>query len=57
MSVRCVKNQSSGIIELNGDKVVVKIVDVLGREIQETSNVPMIFIYSDGSRERVFKVE
>lgn len=57
MSVRCVKNQSSGIIELDADKVLVKIVDALGREIQETSNAPMIFIYSDGSREHVFKVE
>lgn len=57
--VRCVKNNSSvGLIELNDiDKEVVKIVNQLGQEVEYTPNTFLIFIYSDGSSERVFKLE
>jgi hypothetical protein len=37
---------------LPGDKELVKIVDILGRETKFVPNVPLIYIYSDGSTER-----
>ena len=39
------------------DKELVKIIDFTGRETQFRPNTPLIFIYSDGTRERVMKVE
>ena len=38
---------------LNKEKVLIKIVDFSGRETQFKANTPLIFIYSDGTRERV----
>ena len=38
-------------------KVLLKIVDLLGRETEFKPNIPLIFIYSDGSKERVMKLE
>ena len=48
----------SGIEELtqNG-KELVKIVDLMGRETKFVPNTPLIFIYSDGSMERVMEIE
>lgn len=49
---------STGINELdNSQKELVKIVDFMGREISFKTNTPMIYIYSDGSTERVYKLE
>lgn len=39
------------------DKELIRIIDVLGRETTVKPNTPLIYIYSDGSCERVFKIE
>jgi len=36
---------------------VIKIVDYLGRETEFRPNTPLIYIYSDGTAEKVFRVE
>ena len=41
----------------NGTVELVKIVDLMGRETKFKPNTPLIYIYSDGSTERVFKTE
>lgn len=47
-----------GIEELfQTEKELIKIVDFLGRETEFNPNTPLIFIYSDGTRERVMKLE
>ena len=48
----------TGIEELlQNKKELVKIVDFMGREAEFKPNTPLIFIYSDGTRERVMKIE
>lgn len=50
----------TGIEELedpNTGKTVSKIVDLMGREIEFKPNTPLILIYSDGTRERIFTIE
>lgn len=48
----------SGIEELTqSGKELVKIVDLMGRETKFVPNTPLIFIYSDGSMERVMEIE
>lgn len=50
--------QFTGIEELiQSEKKLVKIVDFMGRETEYKPNIPLIFIYSDGTRERVMKLE
>ena len=45
---------STGIDELiNTQKELVKIIDFMGQETKFKPNIPLIFIYSDGTRERV----
>ena len=39
------------------NKELVKIIDFMGRETEFKTNTPLIFIYSDGTRERVMKIE
>ena len=39
------------------DKELIKIIDVLGRVTIVKPNTPLIYIYSDGSCERVFEIE
>lgn len=47
-----------GIDEITiGSKELVRIVDVLGRETTLKPNIPLIYIYSDGSTERVMNLE
>lgn len=47
-----------GIEELTqGEKKLVKIIDFMGRETEYKPNAPLILIYSDGTRERVMKLE
>lgn len=49
---------SVGILELTAtEKTLVKIVDFMGRETEFKPNTPLIYIYSDGTRERVLKFE
>lgn len=40
----------------SNSKVLVKIVDMMGREIEANSNVPCVYIYSDGTTEKRFVV-
>ena len=48
----------TGIGELNNPpKQLIKIVDALGRETPFKPNTPLIYIYDDGSIEKVFSVE
>ena len=47
-----------GIEELKqSKKEVVKVVDLMGRETEEVPNTILIYIYSDGTTEKVFKAE
>lgn len=39
------------------DKTVVDILDFMGRKIEYKPNTLLIYIYSDGSTEKVFRVE
>ena len=41
---------------LNTKKELVKIIDFTGREREFTPNIPLIFIYSDGTQERVMEL-
>jgi hypothetical protein len=41
---------------LNAEKELLKIVDVLGRETVEKYNEVQLYIYSDGTCERKFKI-
>jgi len=48
----------SGINELTGAPIeLLMIVDLMGRETTFVANTPLIYIYSDGSTERVFSIE
>ena len=47
-----------GVEELsNTPKELLKITDLIGREVTFKPNTPLIYIYSDGTTERVFKME
>lgn len=47
-----------GIEELiQGEKELVKIVDLMGREVTPQKNRVLIYVYSDGTTERVFEFE
>jgi hypothetical protein len=49
---------TAGLNELtNSSKQLVKIVDVMGRETELKTNMTLIYIYSDGTTEKIFKVE
>ena len=41
----------------NSTKQLVKIVDLMGRETEFKSNTPLIYVYSDGTTEKMFNVE
>ena len=41
----------------NSIKQLVKIVDILGRETEFKTNTPLIYVYSDGTTEKIFKFE
>ena len=44
-------------LENENNKELIKIVDIMGRETEFKPNMPLIYIYSDGSKEKVMKVE
>ena len=57
-STNCNNACSVGIEELyNTPKQLLRIVDLMGRETEFKPNTPLIYIYSDGSSEKVFEVE
>ncbi len=54
----CTLIDFTGIEELAQDsKELVKIVDLMGRETKFVPNTPLIFIYRDGTMERVMEIE
>ena len=47
-----------GINELSSTtKELLRIVDLMGRETTFKPNTPLIYVYDDGSTERVYRVE
>ena len=50
-------NEVSSITNPNINKQVVKLLDVLGREVNQTTNQILFYIYDDGSVEKKFIVE
>ena len=54
----CVLVDFTGIEELtNSNKELIMIIDLTGRETEFRPNTPLIFIYSDGTRERVMDIK
>jgi hypothetical protein len=52
------EEQPNAVYELNaGNKKLIKIVDVLGRESKPNSNTPLFYIYSDGTVEKKLIIE
>ena len=58
-STYCNNNCSVGLEELTSNplKQLLKIVDLMGRETEFRPNTPLIYIYSDGTNERLFELE
>lgn len=53
-----ITNCNLGIKEKTSDeKSIIKIVDSMGRETEDKPNTLLIYIYSDGTTEKVFRVE
>ena len=51
-------NCNAGLEDLsNNEKVLVKIVDLMGREIEDKANTLLFYVFSDGTAEKVFRVE
>ena len=42
---------------LNDQKKIVKIIDLLGRETKITKNIPVFYIYDDGTVEKKIIIE
>ena len=58
LSIRCIKRPPLGIIELAPKKrELLRIIDLMGRETEPKSNIVLIYIYSDGSTEKVIKMD
>jgi|TARA_B110000305_G_scaffold37949_1_gene38421 hypothetical protein len=45
-----------GITEITSSKTRIQILDMLGRETSFQSNTPLIYVYDDGSTEKVYRV-
>ena len=50
-------SSTSGLTELTTSKTIIKILDLMGRETTFKPNTPLIYVYDDGSTERVYRVE
>ena len=48
---------SADIDELTTSKNLIQILDMMGRETSFIPNTPLIYVYDDGSTEKVFSVE
>ena len=46
-----------GITELTSSKTLIQILDLMGRKTTFKPNTPLIYVYDDGSTEKVFSVE
>jgi dienelactone hydrolase len=42
---------------INPNKELIMIIDLLGRETKPVANTPLIYIYSDGTRKRIIRIE
>ncbi len=52
----CGNGCTTSLTELSIEsKKLIKIVDLLGREIEHSTNTPMIYLFSDGSTKKVFE--
>lgn len=56
-SLECFNTVGIKEFNYNKEKKIIRIVDVLGRETEDKSNILLIFIYSDGTTEKVFRLE
>lgn len=57
-SIRCLNSNFVGLEEIKLEKrELVKVVGLLGQETEPKPNTPLIYIYSDGTTEKVFLVE
>lgn len=50
-------NLSISAIEKLGEKHIIKTLDLMGRETEDQPNTLMIYIYSDGTTEKVYRVK
>ena len=50
-------SNTSSLTELNSNKNLIQILDMMGRETSFKPNTPLIYVYDDGSIEKVFSVE
>jgi len=48
---------TTSLTELNSSKILIQILDLMGRETTFKPNTPLIYVYDDGSTEKVFSVE
>ena len=55
-STNCNPNPSS-ISEININKKLIKIVDLFGREVVKQSNIPLFYIYDDGTVEKRITID
>ena len=53
----CNNECSVGINELSPSKTLIQILDMMGRETSFKPNTPLIYVYDDGSTEKVFRIE
>lgn len=44
-------------ISVSNEKKLIKVTDLLGRETRDKPNTPLIYIYSDGTTEKVYRME
>lgn len=56
-AVFTVTNVPTSILEINSDKRLIKIVDVLGRESKIIKKIPLFYIYDDGTVEKKIILE
>lgn len=57
-STYCNNNCTTGLDELTSEpKQLTKIIDLIGRKTEEKSNTTLIYMYSDGSIEKVYRIE
>ena len=50
-------SSTSGLNELTASKNLIQILDLMGRETAFKPNTPLIYVYDDGSTEKVFTIE
>ena len=50
-------SSTSSLTELTSSKNLIQILDMMGRETSFKPNTPLIYVYDDGSIEKVFSVE